>query len=139
MTTSHPQVDLLDLDRVLDSPPDQAGEGKFVLITDGQTWHLVVGSVTGYRYHANLVDAFCTGHAIPTAWLKKPDQVEILESRVRVLGGGWIEAAPSRGSVVLHGYSKAYGACDRTTLEWLASSLSRTHEREFKVGSEPAL
>ncbi|MCP4683975.1 MAG: hypothetical protein GY867_00875 [bacterium] len=82
---------------------------KFVLIARSDRLHFVVGAVAEYTYHANLVEKFCDERSIASAWLQKPDVLEVVEAGVRVLGGGHLQIDEVRQRMKLFGVSKAYG------------------------------
>lgn len=82
---------------------------KFVLIVWSNCLHFVVGPIADFKYHANLVERFCNERSVPTAWLQKPDVLEVVEAGVRVLGGGHVEINRARRRMKCYGVSKAYG------------------------------
>ena len=89
---------------------------KFVVIKRGRHMHLVLGPVSLFRYHANLVDGFCHRYEIPASKARGTQRVEIYDRSVRVLGGGQISVNPESKSVRFHGLSTAYGPYDRDTI-----------------------
>ena len=98
----------LSVDGNLSSGPP-AMVAKFVLVEHDDLISLVFGPVDRYRYHAALLDRFCQDRDIPTAWVKKPDLVEVFDDSLEIRGGGWIEVDPDKRRVKLYGYSTAYG------------------------------
>lgn len=82
---------------------------KFVVIADAERLYLVVGPIKEFPYHANLVERFCNGRGILTAWVGKPDLVDILDSTVRIKGGGLLKIDGNRKAINLGGVSRAYG------------------------------
>ena len=72
----------------------------------------MLGSVSEFGYHANLVDRFCSQQGTAAAWVRKPDLVEVLDPDVAVRGGGWMKLDPSTSSVEIYGGSTAYGRFD---------------------------
>jgi hypothetical protein len=82
---------------------------KFVLVATEDELNLVFGSFTRYPYHANLVDLFCHRREIPSAWVNKPDLVEIIDAAYQIRGGGWLEIDPPKGTLKFFGESTVYG------------------------------
>lgn len=96
---------------------------KFVLIQSSDATYLILGPVSQFRYHANLVDRFCRQNQIASAWVRKPDLVEVLEPGVRVLGGGHAKVDSTGRSIRFYGRSNAYGPFDRP----LVKKMIRDH------------
>lgn len=82
---------------------------KFVLVVQSDELHLVVGPIADFRYHANLLERFCDERQIPSAWVQRPDLLEVVDPETRILGGGHLEINPAKRKMVFHGVSKAYG------------------------------
>ena len=82
---------------------------KFMLIINDGTAYFVVGDLSEYPYHANLVDRFCNDRGIPAVWKRKPDVVEILNKETQLKGGGLIDIDEIKKVVKIYGYSTAYG------------------------------
>ena len=53
--------------------PARPGVYKFMLISEVDTMYLVLGPVSEFGYHADLVECFCSRRGIVSAWVKKPD------------------------------------------------------------------
>lgn len=106
--------------------PPQARDGrircKFVLMRAEAVNIMVVGLVDTYPYHANLVEKYCDVEGIASHWLRKPDQVEILDRCHCVAGGGWLELNFTDGQMKAYGYSTAYGPFDRVVFRQLPTS-----------------
>ncbi len=122
------------------SPAAERGSGqtrlncKFVLIAHSECLHFVVGPVTKYRYHANLVDQFCNEHSIASAWLQKPDVLEILEGGARILGGGYLQIDEARRRMKLYGVSRAYGVFNARELAELTRKAPFFHGYRTSFG-----
>jgi hypothetical protein len=86
---------------------------KFVTMLVEGTPHLVVGLVTEFPYHANLIDRFCSERNIASAWEHKPDLVEVYDASVEIHGGGWMRIDPINRHIKIYGRSTAYGTYDR--------------------------
>jgi hypothetical protein len=97
--------------------PDVRQAWKFVIIVTPEASHLVAGPVSVYPYHAHLVDQFCIRHEIPSAWVKKPDFVEVLDPDVTVRGGGHILIDLAGRRMRIYGRSTAYGGFQPADLE----------------------
>ncbi len=101
---------------------------KFVVIETAGTRNLIVGPVSEYPYHANLVDRFCSDNLIASSWIQRPDLVRIFDSAVKIRGGGYLSFDFARKEVKLAGVSKAYGA-------YQPNQIARVVERtDFFVG-----
>jgi hypothetical protein len=82
---------------------------KFILLGVAESLILVGGTWEEFPYHANLIDRFCRDREIAVSWVKKPDLVEIHDSSVRTLGGGWLEIDTGKSLLKVSGRSTAYG------------------------------
>ena len=60
---------------------------KFVVIKNDQHYALIMGPLTEFPYHANLVKYFCNHFDIPSGWIKKPDMYDILDKHYHINGG----------------------------------------------------
>jgi hypothetical protein len=89
---------------------------KFIVISDDVELTLILGLVSDYPYHADLVAHFCRNNDIASGWTRKPDLYEILEQRWKVQGGGWANIDVAAGCWEFFGHSSAYGAYDRSDL-----------------------
>ena len=92
---------------------------KMMVIAVSETIHLVLGPVSEFGYHADLVDRFCSQRDIAAAWVRKPDIVEILQQDVQIRGGGWMKIDRSNSLIEIYGGSTAYGRFDKEMLKLL--------------------
>jgi hypothetical protein len=117
-------VNLIDPGSV--QAPSQKKDGKlsckFVVIERDEILHLVLGLVSDFPYHANLVDRFCTANEIPSCWVKKPDLVEVYDNSVSIRGGGYLEITPHKNTVSFSGYSTAYGRYEPADVRLVAET-----------------
>ena len=97
-----------DLDRCAGSEPLRLS-CKFVVVKHDEILHLVIGCISEYPYHANLLDRFCAIRGIASSWIKKPDYVEIYDDSVEIRGGGHIVLDMEKETALFSGYSTAYG------------------------------
>ncbi|HVP07103.1 MAG TPA: hypothetical protein VMS71_04605 [Candidatus Acidoferrum sp.] len=95
---------------------DTWARGKFVLISEPDRLWLVMGPVSEFAYHANLVDRFCRDHQILCSWVRPRDMVEIHDKGIKMLGGGFVEMNAIKRKVRFSGSSKAYGSCPELEL-----------------------
>jgi len=89
---------------------------KFMLVRRDGLIDLICGPVKEYRYHAMLLDRYCRDNEIPADWAKRNELLEVYDSELEILGGGWIEIKPAEAGVRFFGASTAYGGFDRTRL-----------------------
>lgn len=125
-------LDLTDRDgprRQLDKPDGC----KFVIAGNGDRLILVVGSVSRYKYHANLLEKLCDIEQIACFWTKRPDQLQIVEGEWSVRGGGWLTKDIVKRQIELSGTSRAYGRYDEDELAMLISKTG------FFIGFETLL
>lgn len=106
---------------------------KFVVIETPDVFYFVCGPVSEYRYHANLVDGFCHRQDISALWDRKPDLVEILDTDVRVCGGGHIQVNLAAHKMKIYGRSTAYGPYNPDDLMGLADSSPFFDDYELLV------
>jgi hypothetical protein len=106
---------------------------KFVLIETPDALNFVCGPISEYRYHANLVAGFCNRENIGALWERKPDLVEILDTEVRVRGGGHIQLDLLARKMKIHGRSTAYGPYNPDHLVELADSTKFFDDYELLV------
>lgn len=114
-------VNVVDLTCPADSDPPPGGDGdepvfKFVLIGGDAQLNLVLGRVSQFPYHANLVDRFCDRQGIAAGWVKKPALVKIYDAEYTVRGGGWMKFDRSGNSLEVYGHSSVYGKYDPSDL-----------------------
>ncbi|MCK4607756.1 MAG: hypothetical protein KAU35_10710 [candidate division Zixibacteria bacterium] len=115
------KVDVVDLTCPAGSDPSVGDDGdepvfKFVLISCDAQFNFVLGRVSQFPYHANLVDRFCDRQGIAAGWVRKPDLVEIYDTEYAVRGGGWMKLDRSGNSLEVYGNSSAYGKYDPSDL-----------------------
>lgn len=92
------------------------------MIETPEAFHFVCGPVTKYPYHANLVGRFCNQFEIGAVWERKPDLVGILDTSIRVRGGGHIKLELVARKLKIYGRSTAYGPYNPDHLVGLPSS-----------------
>jgi hypothetical protein len=102
--------------------PVRPGVYKFMLISEADSTHLVLGPVSEFAYHASLVDSFCARRGLASAWVKKPDLVEVYAAQVRLLGGGWMKVHSDGGGIDIYGRSTAYGRFKEDAVRDIAST-----------------
>ncbi|MEA2031219.1 MAG: hypothetical protein U9N55_06460 [candidate division Zixibacteria bacterium] len=83
---------------------------KFVLIDAPDEIAMVFGTIEEFPYHATLVDSFCRQRQLASAWVKKPDIVELYESDYNILGGGYMDIRSFENRISFSGASTAYGS-----------------------------
>ncbi|MEW5796495.1 MAG: hypothetical protein AB1772_09040 [Candidatus Zixiibacteriota bacterium] len=96
---------------------------KFVLVRTRERYYFVLGPVSQFRYHANLVDQFCRRLQITSTWARRPDLVEVVDPAVEVIGGGHLKLDSAGKSASIYGHSKAYGSFER----WIVHEITRNH------------
>jgi hypothetical protein len=102
---------------------DPSARCKFVIIASPEKTVLVLGPLSRYTYHADIVEAHCATRGLKTTRVGKGDVVEILEPTVIISGGGYLTWSKEAQTLRLGGSSKAYGHCD---LELLKTILEET-------------
>lgn len=85
---------------------------KFVHLSLIDKHIFVYGPLHKFRYHAQLVESYCQANKIDYYWDHKPDQLELVNSELRINGGGWLKISPSSELLKVYGYSTAYGGFD---------------------------
>lgn len=78
---------------------------------------LVFGSLSKYRYHAQLVHRFCVINDIGYSWVKKSDLIEVLDNEIEINGGGVIKFDKKKQLLEFGGHSTAYGKFDKVLIE----------------------
>ncbi len=112
---------------------DTWARGKFVLISEPDRLWLVLGPISAFAYHANLVDRFCRDHQILSSWVRPRDLVEIHDREIKVLGGGFVEINPAKGETRFAGSSKAYGACPELELRRVVAHHPRFTSQTVRI------
>ena len=91
--------------------------GKFVQMRKGATEYLVFSSKAFTRFHADIVERFCSDREIPGVYNSHNKSFEILDPSWVIRGGGKFER--DRKSKLLHLYddSMAYGKFEKNGLK----------------------
>ena len=89
---------------------------KFLLVEHLDTLLMLIGEVEEFRYHAMLLNRFCSSRNIPASWAKKNEYLEVFDQGVQIRGGGWLEVVPSQQYARVYGSSSAYGPFETVTL-----------------------
>jgi hypothetical protein len=97
--------------------PEKRLRCKFVLIETDEEYYLVVGTVSEFEYHSNLVERFCSDQGLPFGWYSNPDRVRILDMNVKIRGGGSLSIDANSGLLRIYGDSTAYGPYDPDTVK----------------------
>lgn len=97
---------------------------KFLLVEYNLDLLLLFGPVKTFTYHAMLLDKFCTEHLIAASWQKPRELLEVLDRRLRVKGGGWMEFQPADRTLRIFGASTAYGRYHLPSLDRVLSADS---------------
>ena len=100
----------------LTRPSARARRGKFMLVEMTETIYLVMGVVSVYEYHADLLAKFCQDKALTYTWVSRPANLKIGDESVILHGGGWVEVNPETRTVTFSGRSTAYGGGEREVL-----------------------
>ena len=90
---------------------------KFIIVEHEDRVRMVFGDLSAYKYHANLLYAYCERHGVATEWVHKPDMLEPLDSALDILGGGFLELNRAANTATFSGASKAYGPYHHHQLE----------------------
>ena len=83
--------------------------GKFVQITKGQTEYLVFSPKESTRFHADILERFCTEREIYGAHNSQKKSFDILDPAWVVEGGGKFEIDRKKKHIRLYDDSMAYG------------------------------
>jgi hypothetical protein len=89
---------------------------KFLLIEHMNTLLMLIGEVDEFRYHAQLLDRFCSNRGIAASWVKRDEYLEVYDKSLRIRGGGWMEVTPEGQYARIYGSSSAYGQYETVTL-----------------------
>ena len=89
---------------------------KFLLVEHRETLLMLIGEVEEFRYHAMLLNRFCTSREIPASWIKPNEYLEVYDEGLRIRGGGWLELVPEKQFARMYGSSSAYGPFETVTL-----------------------
>ncbi len=119
-------VDFLDLagvQAVLAGQDTGTISGKFVLMEKDGSLVLIMGKISDYPYHANLVAKYCELNDIPSFWEKKPDIYEIVGRKYQI-SGGYFEFKGDSRIASFSGASTAYGRYDIVKMRISVEALS---------------
>lgn len=94
---------------------------KFVIVGNSERLILIVGPVSRYEYHANLLEELCDLEQIACSWTTRPDQLQLAEVGWSVRGGGWLIIDIVERRIELFGSSRAYGRYDEDDIRQLIS------------------
>ena len=108
---------------------------KFVLIENNDDRWLVFGPQVTYRYHAQLVDKYCTLKVVPCAWINKPELTQILDANHKILGGGTFEFDKENMRLRIYGHSKAYGRFDASEAKKFMANHAQFRELKVIIGT----
>ena len=108
---------------------------KFILITTSDTLWLVFGSLSTYRYHAQLVHRFCVNNEVSYDWVKKDDLLEILDNDIEIKGGGIIAFERDKMQLRFSSHSTAYGKFDRLLLNEFCSNCAELRDIKVLIGT----
>lgn len=108
---------------------------KFVLIQNETELFMVFGSLSEYKYHANLAAKFCDIKDVPYHWVKNPDLIEILDNAYKIKGGGLMRLLTKSKRVEFGGHSTAYGKYDKGLLKQFISESPVFQGYEIIIGT----
>ncbi len=91
--------------------------GKFVQIRHRDTEYLVSSVQELARYHADIVERFCSGRDIAGSYNKESKRFDIFEPDWAVIGGGRFEIDEKKRCIRLYDNSMAYGRFDAKELK----------------------
>ncbi len=91
--------------------------GKFVQIRHSRTEYFIFSPREFTKYHANIVERFCSENNIAGIFDNVHKRFDILESDWITVGGGKFEVDRKRKKVHLYDDSMAYGKFNATGLE----------------------
>ncbi|MFQ5453439.1 MAG: hypothetical protein ACE5D6_04555 [Candidatus Zixiibacteriota bacterium] len=116
MPTHSKVVNLIENSQILNDSTKLATNivCKFIILSHSKESVIILGPVSKFPYHADIVEHFCTMNNISAGWLKKPDIYEIYDKSYSINGGGWIEINIIKEIIVIYGLSTSYGKFDQT-------------------------
>ena len=95
-----------------------ARQGKFLhLVEDGGNELLVLSPYELSRFHAQILERYCTLNGIEGRFVRKPDFYEATGPDVEVVGGGHWKLDEAEYRLELFGESKIYGRFGAAGLE----------------------
>lgn len=122
-----------DPELFLSSPRKSAAAGKFVLLQRLQEVILLIGQLSSYPYHADLVQAFAERHAIPFQRASVREKTVLTSNNHELFGGGWIDLDYAKRTARFHGHSTAYGDYSREILQALVLALPELAEWNVNI------
>jgi hypothetical protein len=121
ISIDYSETDYRDLAKT-DLPDRYAG--KFIQIRKGRTEYLVFSSKAFTRFHADIVERFCTERGIPGVYNSQNKTFEVLDPAWVVRGGGKFERDRKKKLLHLHDDSMAYGKFEKKGLKEKIFSLA---------------
>ncbi len=104
-------------------PIPSANTGKFVRIRSESTDYLVLAPKEFTKYHANIVERFCSDMGIEGNYDAEGKRYDITDRSWSVDGGGKYEIDRNIKAIKLYDNSMAYGKFDRAWLKVTVRSL----------------
>jgi hypothetical protein len=108
-------------------------EGKFVQIRKGATEYLVFSSKVFTRFHADIVERFCSDREIPGIYHSQNKSFEILDPAWVVKGGGKFERDREKKLLHLYDDSMAYGKFENYGLKEKILSLAVVSSYKVRI------
>lgn len=112
--------------------PDQYA-GKFVQIRKGPTEYLVFSPKESTRFHADILERFCTERKIPGVYNSQNKSFDILDRAWVVAGGGKFETDRKKKFLRLYDDSMAYGKFDRRGLKEKILSIAEFSNYKVQI------
>ena len=106
---------------------------KFVLLSNNYNIILIFGDLFRHPYHADILEFYCNSQTINSGWKKKPDEYEIYDSTITILGGGWMDFNPISKNVTIFGQSTAYGKYNHDILFELFQNSKNLNGFNFSI------
>jgi hypothetical protein len=91
--------------------------GKFIQIRNGDTLYLILSPKGFTKYHANIIERFCTGRGIAGSYDAKREIFTISDHKWQIIGGGRFERDTNKKTIKLYDNSMAYGKFEATGLK----------------------
>ncbi len=107
--------------------------GKFVQIRKGSTEYLVFSPKELTRFHADIIERFCTNHKIPGVYDSRSKVFDILDPDWFVAGGGKFGIDRKKKFLRLYDDSMAYGKFDKKGLKKKILSLAGFSDYTVKI------
>jgi hypothetical protein len=118
----------------LTNPAAGERQGKFMLVEYQGITRLIMGSVSVFPYHADLLERFCRDNHILCDWTKRPAHLTIRDPRTHLHGGGWVQVESAQRRVTFAGRSTAYGPFDRALLSSSLTALALPPSVSVSIG-----